>query len=824
MKGLSLSQLETAKELLSHRDHGGGARFLEQSLGLNDGHILDLSASMNPVVSGFSAILERHMDSLLGYPETHWAREALADAISVPSDQLLLTNGGAEAIALVSRVLPSGWVSDPEFSLYRRHIKHLDPNGPWWASNPNNPTGALLPSDQRPKVVDEAFYPLATGQWSRRDFEHGSLVVGSLTKLFSLPGLRMGYVIAPDSSACERLSEIQPRWSVNSLAAAVLPELLEAIDLVDVSKKISHLRSELTGILSKYGLQVFDSKANYLYVAKAADIFERLLAGGILVRKTDSFGLPGGVRIAVPDSKGIMALEQTLFPKQSRSRTKPLSKKSLMIVGTTSDSGKSTLVTALCRVLSNKGLSVAPFKAQNMSLNSVITPDGYEIGRAQARQAYAARTEPRVEMNPVLIKPNSDLTSQVVVMGLPVFNTSAFDYQKRKAELFDVVISAYEKLSSQHDLVVIEGAGSPAEINLADYDIVNLSLAKRVEASALLVGDIDRGGVFASMFGTIEILPKDLSSLIVGFVINKLRGDAKLLDSGITILERRTSKRVFGVLPVFDHKPIDSEDSMGLTEYVSRQVEGEDALDVVIIGLPRFSNFTDFDPLVYEPGCRVRIANHPSQLHGADLVIIPGTKATVNDLIWLRDKGFEAGIRSAIKAGSIVLGICGGFQMLGNEIADGIESSQAGLRGLGLLNVFTEFLNTKVTLVRNGVSPLFDGVAINGYQIHQGRVHLNGGPSLFELGDPVRRIEVVGNSEGTADPGRQIFGTTLHGIFENDKFRERFLSHVAAKAGKSFVSNLEFDSLRQRQVDFLADFVDKHLDLNGLFEAASIYL
>lgn len=824
MKVLSSNQLEIAKELLSGRNHGGGARFLEQALGFGYGEILDLSASMNPVASDFSSILKRHLDSLGSYPETYLAREALADAISVPADRLLLTSGGAEAIALVSQVVQSGWVVDPEFSLYRRHIKYIDPNGPWWASNPNNPTGALLGIDQTPEVVDEAFYPLATGQWSRRDFERGSFVVGSLTKLFSLPGLRIGYVIAPDADSCRILSQIQPRWSVNSLAGAVLPELLKAIDLVDTSMKISLLRSELAGVLSNYGLEVFDSKANYLFVPEAADLFDRLLAGGILVRETESFGLPGGVRIAVPGMREIAAVEQALFPKRSKQKSKRESKKSLMIVGTTSDAGKSTLVTALCRVLSNRGLSVAPFKAQNMSLNSAITPDGYEIGRAQARQAFAARVEPRVEMNPILIKPNSNLTSQVVVMGQPMFDTSAFGYQKRKAELFEVVIDSYQRLASEHDLVVIEGAGSPAEVNLADYDIVNLSLAKRVGTSALLVGDIDRGGVFASLFGTVEILPSDLSNLIVGFAINKLRGDARLLDSGISILESRTSKKVFGVLPFFDQQLIDSEDSMGLSGYAAEQVEGEDALDIAVVGLPRLSNFTDFDPLVYEPGCRVRVVNHPGQLHGADLVIIPGTKATVTDLLWLRERGFETAIRNAIRDGSIVFGICGGFQMLGSEIRDGIESRHGSQRGLGLLKVSTEFLTTKVTLVRNGVSPLFDGVPINGYQIHQGRVHLNGSPPLFELADPVRRIEVVGNSEGTVDPQGQVFGTTLHGIFENDKFRERFLSHVADRVGKKFVSNLEFENLRQNQVDFLADFVAEHLDLNGLFEAASIYL
>ena len=822
MSNLGPKEVQEAKRYLLSRSHGGSARGLERLLGVGFGELLDLSASMNPVARDYLPILTRWLGSLESYPDSSEATASLANAIGVDEAQLVLCNGGAEAIKLVSQVVSSGFVKDPEFSLYRRHIARYDQAGPWWASNPNNPTGRLLERHELPFVVDEAFYQIATGEWSRRDFQRGSFVVGSLTKLFALPGLRIGYVIAPSIDDAAMLKAFQPQWALNSLAAASLPYMISTIDLRETSESVALLRERLVTLLQAYGLMPLPSVSNFVFVRDAADLFERLLEHGVLVRDTSSFGLRGGVRIAVPNSQGIEKMERALFPPKRRRRVSSRFKGSLMLVGTSSDSGKSTLVTALCRVLSDRGVAVAPFKAQNMSLNSAVTPAGYEIGRAQARQAYAARIDPEVVMNPVLIKPTSEMTSQVVVMGEPLFETDARGYQDKKCELIEVVIDAYNDLASRFEVVILEGAGSPAEINLIDNDIVNLGLARRINSRALLVGDIDRGGVFASLYGTIKILPPHLSALICGFVINKIRGDATLLDRGISQLELLSERPVFGVLPYFAESLVDSEDSLGLPHYGKGQVADGSALDVAVISLPKLSNFTDFDPLLTEAGCALRMVTAPGQLGSPDLIIIPGSKSTVDDLNWLRGIGFELAIKRQLSRGAVILGICGGYQMLGREIEDKVESKQGKVKGLGLLDVCTTFLPSKVTLLRSGTSPYFGGVSVAGYQIHQGRVAGGDLSSLFVLSKPVRPISDVGLAEGAVSKTGRVFGTTLHGVFESDEFRRKFLGYVARVQSKSFRSDINFSQIRDRQIDLLAGLMIKHVDIEALLRAAAI--
>lgn len=825
MNTLGSGQIAEARRFLAGRLHGDGARGLEEFLGLNAGDLFDLSASMNPVAPDYRDHISRELDSLGSYPDSSKATASLAEAIGIDERRLILTNGGAEAIALVSHIVRSGWVCDPDFALYRRHITRYDESDAWWASNPNNPTGRLLDDNELPKVVDEAFYQLATGAWSRGDFERGSFVVGSLTKIFALPGLRVGYLIAPGIKEANTLRLVQPRWALNSIAASVLPELIKSIDLKETVKSISRLRSSLTEMLEEYGLKPHQSSANYLYVPDARGLFETLLRHKILIRDTSSFGLEGGMRIAVPNRQGLGRIENALFSKASPKRSKTISSSrgSLMVVGTTSDSGKSTMVTALCRVLADRGYSVAPFKAQNMSLNSAVTRSGHEIGRAQARQAQAARVEPEVAMNPILLKPTSEMVSQVVVNGQPLYELNAKEYQAKKRELFEVVVESYSDLASRFEVVLLEGAGSPAEINLLDNDIVNLGLARRINCKALLIGDIDRGGVFASLFGTIEILPPDLARHICGFAINKFRGDADLLEVGIKKLKTLTGRDVFGVVPYILEPLIDAEDSLALSNFGISQPLAEERLDVVVVRLPRISNFTDFDPLLNERSCSVRLATTPGQLGSPDLIIIPGSKSTIEDLTWLRTTGFADAITTSVHAGSVVLGICGGYQMLGREIHDDIESRQGLVAGLGMLEVRTKFLSSKVTLQRSGTSSFFEDVSVSGYQIHQGRVVSEGSRPLLDLFIPVRNIADVGLSDGAVDDEGRVFGTTLHGIFENDGFREKFLGHVASLRSKTFTTDLNFSRLRESQIDFLAKYVAKYVDVDAALDAASIF-
>lgn len=483
----------------------------------------------------------------------------------------------------------------------------------------------------------------------------------------------------------------------------------------------------------------------------------------------------------------------------------------LMVCGTTSDAGKSTIVAGLCRWLARRGVSVAPFKAQNMSLNSAVTVDGGEIGRAQAWQAYAAGIEPEVAMNPVLLKPTGERTCQVVVSGRPWRTCTAAEYHDHKDELFELVIEAWRSLRSRFDVVLCEGAGSPAEINLIDHDIVNLRFAEAVGIPAVIVGDINPGGVFASLYGTVELLPARWRDLVRGFVINKLRGDPALLGDGCRQLEARTGIPVLGVVPWLPHLGFDAEDSMVLDRPIAEpRVALADELDVAVVRLPRIANATDLDALRLEAGVRLRWVHDPAGMGDPDLVVIPGSKATLDDLDWMRHRGLASVIA---RLDATVVGICAGYQMLGERIDDPVESRRGAVAGLGLLPVTTRFGPDKVTRRRQGLAwpeaaeTGGGGLPVAGYQIHHGRVHPRGGEPFVMLHGP-DSLCLDGVRVGT------IFGTTLHGLFDDDRFRRRFLEGVAARRGKRWVSDgVELDAERLRAVDRLADALDEHLDL-----------
>jgi adenosylcobyric acid synthase len=470
-----------------------------------------------------------------------------------------------------------------------------------------------------------------------------------------------------------------------------------------------------------------------------------------------------------------------------------------MVCGTTSDAGTSRVVTGLCRSLARRGVRVAPFKAQNMALNSYVTASGQEIGRAQGVQALAAGVEPEVDMNPILLKPTGERTSQVVVLGKPVGHLDAAAYHAAKPGLRHTVLEALERLQARFDVVVLEGAGSPAEINLLEHDIVNLSVAAAVGAPALVVGDIDRGGVFAALYGTHALLPDHLRRLVRGFVINKFRGDPGLLASGLAALEARTGVPTLGVLPFVEGLDLDAEDSLALPAAGPRPA-GVGALDVAVVRFPRISNFTDFDALAVEPGVSVRFVEHPAALGRPDLAVLPGTKATVADLDWLRRRHFPEALQDC----TTVLGICGGYQMLGRTIDDPVESGAGTVDGLGWLPVDTRFLPTKVTRQRRGTGW---GRPLTGYQIHHGRI---------STARPWLALDDGWGAEpdGAASPDGRVLGTTLHGLFESDGFRRAFLAEVARRRGKAYVaSETSFPQEREALFDRLADLLEAHLDM-----------
>ena len=485
--------------------------------------------------------------------------------------------------------------------------------------------------------------------------------------------------------------------------------------------------------------------------------------------------------------------------------------KRIMVQGTMSGAGKSLLCAALCRIFAQDGYRVAPFKSQNMALNSFVTRDGLEMGRAQVVQAQAAGVEPDVRMNPILLKPSSDTGSQVIVGGEVRGQMSAAAYFRMKRQLIPEILAAFDSLSEEADIVVIEGAGSPAEINLKADDIVNMGLAKLVDAPVLLAGDIDRGGVFAQLYGTVALLEPEERARIAGLVINKFRGDVDILRPGLAMLEEKTGLPVLGVVPYL-HVEIEDEDSL------SERLNARDAvkpLDVAVIRLPHISNFTDFIPLEQHELLGVRYVQRARELGAPDLVILPGTKNTMEDLLWLRQSGLEAAVRRLAQAQTPVLGVCGGYQMLGQTLDDpaGTESGKLlSLAGLGLLPTRTTFdaqkRRTQVRAVALGAP--FAGARMTGYEIHNGRTTVNGEP-FCRLAD--------GTPEGCVCPN--VFGTYLHGLFDSGELTQALVKLLCARKGISpgETRPASMAEYRQAQFDLLADGVRKALDMGAVYRA-----
>jgi len=494
-----------------------------------------------------------------------------------------------------------------------------------------------------------------------------------------------------------------------------------------------------------------------------------------------------------------------------------------MIQGTGSSVGKSFIVTGLCRLFAQDGYRVAPFKAQNMSLNSAVTPDDLEIGRAQAVQAEAAGVEPEVEMNPVLLKPEGNRTSQLVAMGKMRGKLQAMDFLTRKKRLWTVVANALDSLRQRYDVIVVEGAGSPAEINLRSGDIVNMAIALHADAPVFLVGDIDKGGVFASLYGTVELIAKRERELVKGFIINKFRGDVDLLKPGLDMIEDLTDVPVAGVLPYLTDVYVPEEDSPRMARVSDREVHGA-TIDIAILALPHMANFDEFDPLARRDGVRLRYVRQASELGRPDLVIIPGSKTTVDDLTALRQSGLEDGVRRHLDDERPLIGVCGGLQMLGSLIhdPDGVESEQQVVEGMGILEIDTHFMSDKTTTQTRGTiignSGLLEGASgldFAGYEIHVGVSDSRG------AANPVMSPDDGGPPVGFIDDSGRVLGTYVHDLFKNDTVVDKILSNVASMRG--LAGTYETDDFSQdAEFDRLADYIREHLDVGLIYGSMGI--
>ena len=483
--------------------------------------------------------------------------------------------------------------------------------------------------------------------------------------------------------------------------------------------------------------------------------------------------------------------------------------KCIMVQGTMSGAGKSLLCAALCRIFKQDGYKVAPFKSQNMALNSYVTRNGMEMGRAQVMQAEAAGIEPDVRMNPVLLKPSSDIGSQVIVLGEVRGQMTATEYYEYKNSLMPEVMKAYNELAEENDIIVIEGAGSPAEINLRENDIVNMGMAEAAGAPVLLAGDIDRGGVFAQLYGTVKLLTDDEQKRIAGLIVNKFRGDIDILAPGLKMVEEKTGIPVLGVVP-YIRVDIDDEDSLAPRLNAKLEVK---PLDIAIIRIPRMSNFTDFAPLEAHEVIGARYVQSAEELHNPDMIIIPGTKSTMDDLLWMRQNGIESAIQKLASSGTPVLGVCGGYQMMGEKLSDPhhIEGDLEEMHGMGLLPTETTFTNlkTRTRFTADVKAKDFEGAKLDGYEIHMGE-------SIVK-GDPFLTLE-NGKDDGCACGTN--FGTYLHGLFDTGELTEKLVKYLCDRKGIEYseAAPISHSTYVEKQYDILADGVRAAMDFDKIYK------
>jgi len=842
--------------------HGGNVRATARALGCAPEEILDFSANINPLgpPAWLRPVVARAMSGTAHYPEprAESLRVAAARRFGIEPELVVAGNGSSELLYAVPRVCAAGGLDRailpvPCYGDYARaceaaglacDLLTLRPETGFamdWAAfeslaekpalvvfgQPSNPAGTLLEperilvlADRHPAsffLVDEAFADFVPGLARLAGAARPNIfILHSLTKFFAIPGLRLGLGYG-SAEVCGRISRLLPDWSVNALSLAVGETALADDDYAQRTvSEVAALRGGLEEALRGLGLTVFPGSANYLLCRSdgpdAFDLQGRLLERRILIRNCANYaGLDSryfrvAVRRSEENARLAEGLGEILRPGDVR-RKATRKTPAIMLQGLSSNAGKSVLTAALCRIFLQDGLTVAPFKAQNMSLNSFVTRDGGEMGRAQVLQAQACRLDPDVRMNPVLLKPNSETGSQVIVLGRPVGNMSVGQYIRYKPQIFETICKAYDELAAGASVMVLEGAGSPAEVNLKSHDVVNMRMARHAGARVLLAGDIDRGGVFASFVGTMEVMEEWERALVAGFIVNRFRGKRELLGDAVDYVRRFSGVETLGVVPYLQNLGLPEEDSVSFKES-GRRVAGGDVV-VAAVDLPHISNFTDLDALRLEPDVELRIARRPQDLDGADAVILPGSRNVFADLEYL----WSSGLAQAVLASPAEkIGVCGGLQMLGQGVLDpvGVESGGLAAKPLGLLPLVTEMARDKV-LCQAQATFAPTGEDVLGYEIHHGRTSVRDGQA-----EPVM-TRSDGTVIGWGRPDGMVWGTYLHGVFDADGFRRSFLDRLRTRKGLAPMKTVQVAYDLEAALDRLAAVVRENLDMERIY-------
>ena len=856
--------MSTKKSILSHGGNIYGAA-MEKSI--SPDKILDFSANINPLgpPEWLRSVISATVDRLFHYPDPECTAlmESIAQRYDVDKETVVPANGTTELLYQLPRVIDvnRALIAVPSYIDYQKVMEQsgvpvellllddendfkiditvldalVQPGDIVFLASPNNPTGTLIDpgklrvvAESHPKslfLLDEAFLEfVATGKSLAGQCQN-CITLHSLTKFYGIPGLRLGFGVFPPAIA-QKLKTVMPPWSVNTLAQEVGVQCLADSRYQHASREnlLQCKESLEQGLASFPGVRVYPSAANYLLLKVTGaitveEIRQKLYTKNILIRPCENYENlgPDFFRISVRCEKEneifLEALSTILRPLQpyTRKRKKP----AIMFQGTSSNAGKSVLTAALCRILLQDGLRVAPFKAQNMSLNSYVTHDGLEMGRAQVVQAQAARLDPDVRMNPVLLKPNSDTGSQVILCGKAVDNMEVLAYDAYKQIAMKEVCRCYDALSSDFDAVILEGAGSPGEVNLKKRDIVNMRMAHYAESPVILVGDIDRGGVYASFVGTMEVFTQWERNLVAGYLVNRFRGDARLLQDAHDYVLKHTGKEVLGVIPYLANHGIPEEDSVSFKEGLfTKQAPDCDYIEIVVVSLPHISNFTDIEPFVAEPDVHLRIVDTLQEIGTPDALILPGSKNVISDLAAIRGSGIAEYITQLADSGVEVVGICGGYQMLGKELLDPnkIESNLGKASGLGLLAIDTELAPEK-TLIRREGQHTESGESVTGYEIHHGQTIGHTQP-LFSYSD--------GSVCGAQSNSGSIWGCYLHGIFDSDSFRRSFIDRIREKKGLSAYDGPLTPYDLESAFNRLADSVREGLDMEIIYRLLKV--